>query len=52
VSKIDPNTLNVREVVRYPYNDVFSLSTGAIQVGKEIWVESVRGDKIARFPAP
>ena len=52
VSKIDPNTLNVREVVRYPYNDVFSLSTGAIQVGKEIWVGSVRGDKIARFPAP
>ena len=35
VSKIDPNTLNVREVVRYPYNDVFSLSTGAIQVGQE-----------------
>jgi hypothetical protein len=52
VSKIDPNTLKVREVVRYPYNDVFSLSTGAIQVGKEIWVGSVRGDKIARFPAP
>ena len=52
VSKIDPNTLNVREVVRYPYNDVFSLSTGAIQVGQEIWVGSVRGDKIARFPAP
>jgi hypothetical protein len=52
VSKINPNTLSVREVVRYPYNDVFSLSTGAIQVGKEIWVGSVRGDKIARFPAP
>jgi SMP-30/Gluconolactonase/LRE-like region len=52
VSKIDPDTLKVREVVRYPYNDVFSLSTGAIQVGKEIWVGSVRGDKIARFPAP
>ena len=52
VSKIDPKTLNVREVVRYAYNDVFSLSTGAIQVGKEIWVGSVRGDKIARFPAP
>jgi hypothetical protein len=52
VTKIDPNTLKVRDIVRYPYNDVFNFSTGAIQVGREIWVGSVRGDKIARFPAP
>jgi hypothetical protein len=39
-------------MVRYSYNDVFSLSTGAIQVGKKIRVGSVRGDKIARVPAP
>jgi sugar lactone lactonase YvrE len=52
VVKIDPNTLKVQEVIRYPFNDVFNFATGAIQVGKEIWVGSVRGDKIARFPAP
>ena len=52
VVKIDPNTLKIQEVIRYPYNAVFNFSTGAIQVGREIWVGSVRGDKIARFPAP
>src|SRR6266853_2952448 len=52
VIKTDPQTLKVQDVVRYPANDVFNFATGAIQVGKEIWVGSVRGDKIARFPAP
>ena len=52
VIKINPNTLKVQEVVRYPFNDVFNFATVAIQAGKEIWVGSVRGDKVARFPAP
>jgi len=52
VIKINPGTLKVQELIRYPFNDVFNFSTGAIQVGKEIWVGSVRGDKVARFPAP
>jgi hypothetical protein len=51
VIRIDPKTLKVREVIRYPFNDIFNFSTVAIQVGKEIWVGSVRGDKVARFPA-
>jgi sugar lactone lactonase YvrE len=50
VIKIDPTTLKIRDVIRYPYNDVFNFATGAVQVGKEIWVGSVRGEKIARFP--
>jgi hypothetical protein len=50
VIKIDPNTLKVQDVIRYPFNDVFNFSTVAVQVGREIWVGSVRGDKIARFP--
>ncbi len=52
VIKINPNTLQVQDVIRYPYNDAFNFSTGAIQVGKEIWVGSVLGDRIARFPGP
>ena len=50
VIKINPTTLKVQDVIRYPYNDVFNFATGAVQVGKEIWVGSVRGTKIGRFP--
>ncbi|HJZ72319.1 MAG TPA: hypothetical protein VKE51_11305 [Vicinamibacterales bacterium] len=52
VVKIDPNTLKVQDLIRYPYNDTFNFSTVAIQLGKEIWVGSVRGDRVARFQAP
>jgi len=51
VARIDPKTLKVEDVIRYPFNDVFNFSTVAIQIGKEIWVGSVRGDKVARFTA-
>ena len=51
VIKIDPKTLKITDVVRYPFNDAFNFSTVAIQVGREIWVGSVRGDRVARFPA-
>jgi hypothetical protein len=50
VVKINPSTLKVQALIRYPFNDVFNFSTVAVQVGKEIWVGSVRGDKVARFP--
>jgi hypothetical protein len=52
VIKINPTTLKVQELVKYPFNDTFNFSTVAIQLGKEIWVGSVRGDRVARFPAP
>ena len=52
VIKINPGTLKVQEMIRYPFNDAFNFATGAIQVGQEIWVGSVRGDRIARFPIP
>ena len=50
VIKVNPNTLKVQEVVRYPFHDAFNFATVAVQVGKEIWVGSVLGDRIARFP--
>ena len=52
VVKINPNTLQFQEIINYPFNETFAFSTVALQVGKEIWVGSVRGDRIARFPAP
>jgi hypothetical protein len=50
VARIDPATLRFQEVVNYPSNDVFFGATAALQVGKEIWIGSVRGDRIARYP--
>jgi sugar lactone lactonase YvrE len=50
VVKIDPNTLKVTELVRHPNSPEFGAGTVALQVGKELWVGSFRGDRIARFP--
>jgi hypothetical protein len=38
VIKINPNTLKVEDLIRYPYNDTFNFSTVAIRLGKELWV--------------
>ena len=51
VVKIDPNTLKVQEIIRHPNGAEFGSGTVAVEVGKEIWVGSFRGDRIARFPA-
>jgi len=51
VVKINPATLKVQEIIRHPNDTVFGSGTVAVQVGKEIWVGSFRGDRIARFPA-
>jgi hypothetical protein len=50
VAKIDPTTLRVQELIRYPGIDGFGVSTVAIQVANELWLGSVRGDRIAIFP--
>jgi hypothetical protein len=52
VIKIDPKTLKVQDVINYPVNDAFDFATGAIQLGRQMWVGSVRGEKIAIFPMP
>jgi hypothetical protein len=51
VAKVDPRTLKFEELVRYPNNPSFASATVAIQMGAELWVGSVRGDRIAIFPA-
>jgi hypothetical protein len=52
VVKIDPDTLKAQEIVRHPNTAEFGAGTVAVQIGKEIWVGSFRGDRIAIFPAP
>jgi quercetin dioxygenase-like cupin family protein len=51
VVKIDPNTLKVQEIIRHQSGPEFGPGTVAVQIEKEIWVGSFRGDRIARFPA-
>ena len=51
IVKINPNTLKVQEILRQPNSDAFGAGTVAVEVGKELWVGSFRGDRIAPFPA-
>lgn len=50
VARWDPKTLKVTDVLRYPSDDVFFGATAALQVGQEVWLGSVRGDRVARYP--
>jgi WD40 repeat protein len=51
IGKVNTTSMKFQELVRYPYSEAFSVGTVAIQVGQEIWLGSVRGDRIAVFPA-
>jgi hypothetical protein len=51
VARVNTKTMTSQELVRYPFSDVFSMGTVAIQIGREIWVGTYRGNRIAVFPA-
>ena len=51
VVKINPDTLAVREIVRLPSEQAFGSGTVAVEVGKDLWIGSFRGDRIAIVPA-
>jgi hypothetical protein len=50
VARLDPQSMKAQEIVNYPSSDMFFGATAALQVGKEIWIGSVRGDRVARYP--
>jgi hypothetical protein len=52
VVRIDPKTLKAAEVLRRPAIPGFAAGTVAVEVGKQLWVGSYTGDRIAIFPAP
>jgi hypothetical protein len=52
VVKIDPKTLAVRDLMTRPDDDTFAGNTTAIEIGKDLWLGSFRGDRIAIVPAP
>ena len=49
-ARVDPDTLAVTHVVDAPANEHFFTGTAALDVGGEIWMGSMRGERIARFP--
>jgi len=52
VARIDPKTLVAREILRQSNTPAFANGTVAIEVGKELWVGAVGGDRVAIFPLP
>jgi hypothetical protein len=52
VVKIDPKTLKVRDLLTRPDDAAFGGNTTAIEIGKDLWLGSYRGDRIAIVPAP
>jgi sugar lactone lactonase YvrE len=51
IVKVDPATLKVTEILAQPNIPEFGAGTVTVQVGRELWVGSFRGDRIAIFPA-
>jgi hypothetical protein len=50
--KIDPRTLEVRDVVSQPDTPAFGAGTALVEVGDVLWVGSFRGNRLAIVPAP
>ena len=50
IVKINPETLRVTDVETRPNTLEFSGGTVAIQVGRELWIGSYRGDRLAIVP--
>ena len=52
VVKVVPATLVVKDVLTRPDDPTFGGNTTAIEIGKNLWLGSYRGDRIAIVPAP
>jgi hypothetical protein len=51
VLRIDPATLQIREVVRHPGGPTFGAASTALRIGDEYWFGTPHGDRIAIAPA-
>lgn len=51
VVRIDPATLQTREVVRHPGGPSFGAASTALRIGDEYWFGTPHGDRIAIAPA-
>jgi hypothetical protein len=50
VVKINPRTLEVKEILRHPAKNGFNLGTVAVEAGGSYWIGSFAGDRIAVLP--
>ena len=50
VARVDPDSWQLNEIIRRRDDDTFRTGTVALVVGDEVWVGSLLGDRIARFP--
>jgi sugar lactone lactonase YvrE len=51
VLRIDPVTLQAREVVRHPGAPSFGAASTALRIGEQYWLATPHGDRIAIAPA-
>jgi hypothetical protein len=51
VVRIDPVTLQAREVVRHAGGPTFGAASTALRIGGEYWLGTPHGDRIAIAPA-
>ncbi len=52
VLRVDQDLQNDEEIFRYRTNEYLALATAAIQVGDEIWIGGLAGERIAVIDAP
>ena len=50
--KLDPATMTITPYVKVPGTAAFDNGTTTLQVGKELWIGTYRGDRVAYLPAP
>jgi sugar lactone lactonase YvrE len=47
VVKVDPKTMKVTELLKRPNVEAFGAGTVAVEIGRDLWIGSFRGDRIA-----
>jgi sugar lactone lactonase YvrE len=50
--RLDPRTMRVTPVLREPGYAEFDNGTSTVQIGRNLWVGTFRGDRVAYLPAP
>jgi hypothetical protein len=50
IGKVDPKTMKYQELINNPSSNDVPFATVAVQVGRELWVGSSRGDRVSRYP--
>ena len=52
VARLDPATMRLTTLMHVPATEAFGDATSALQVGRELWVGTYMGDRVAIVPAP